>query len=188
MSTIMEPKTLHFGLRDFLLYFFPGSIALVGVLLFFFPLANIVSVTGEDLGRVLLFLLVAYFLGHAIYPISLPLRRWLAPGGWIEEDPEFSHRHSELLNSHEIFYVAIIFRDRSLTRFTIAMVTPTAIASVALALDIASREGYLPGGAAILAGMLVTYGFIYRFRHYHERYKKAVFGLKQRTVSKAESG
>jgi hypothetical protein len=73
MDNPFDTKIPNFGLLDFFLYLTPGTFVLLSIFLF-------AGLTPADLDKYpsvtvsIISILVAYFLGHAIYPISYILR------------------------------------------------------------------------------------------------------------------
>jgi hypothetical protein len=172
MSTEIESQTPHFGLRDFLQYFLPGGVVLAAA-----GIATGVRITQlaewGNIGFSLLAILVSYLLGHAVYPLNYPLRRLIARNSHEEKGTdEFRSAYMWVVERHPTFYVAEVFRYRSLARFSVAMVLPTA----ALGLSAGARlwAASKPAGlAAVALGLVCSSGFALRYRRYQatsERY------------------
>ena len=184
MANDFETRTAHFELRDFLFYLVPGGVVLLALLVLCeFDLGRIIGFDGIVLSLVAVFL--AYFSGQVVYPLSYPLRQLFSPGRtWVEDLVTFPDAHKSLIQCNANFYLALVFRDRTLARFAIAMVTPTMFLTVALVLHLARRGTPCYCLAiALLLGALAAYGFIRRFRHYDHRYRRQVLGDPQQQAT-----
>lgn len=173
MPVVIESKTPHFGLRDFLFYFVPGGVVFLSILLF-------AGVQPEQIDRFdgvvvsLASMFVSYLLGQIVYPATYRLRRLVPPDRGSSKAPdEFSGAHLSLIENHTAFYTAVVFRDRSFARFANAMVLPTFLLSVAVATRLwHSARGWAV--AAVLLGCAFAVGFVLRYQHYEERYRNAI--------------
>jgi hypothetical protein len=169
MKDELDSRTPQFGLRDFLFYLVPGGITLAAACV-----AGGVRLTDVkewgSVGESIVGLLFAYFLGQVMYPVTYPLRTWLAPKAvWVTPPAEFAKLHLQALEQHSGYYVGVIFRDRSFARFALAMVFPTLLFGLSLA------NRMLPtskSGARFLLAVTIAaaYGFIVRYRKYETRY------------------
>ncbi|GEM_PF-5536044 len=179
MSSELESRTPHFGLRDFLFYLVPGGVTLLAA-------AVVAGVTPADVrdwggvGGSIVGLFVAYSLGQVLYPLTYVFRRarlfrWrFAPrGSWSDEPLEFAHDHLKALEQHPAYYSAVIFRDRSFARFALAMLVPSILLGVAVAVRTWSLSPLIRI-IALLVGVLAAAGFYLRFRKYDLRYHREV--------------
>lgn len=177
MSAV-ESKTPYFGLVDFFLYLAPGTIVLLSLML-------VAGVTAADLSKYsslatsILAILVAYFLGHAVYPLSYILRNKKLHGKLCRKqrnsncDPykeSFSQEFQEAIFSHPDFCLSQLVRYKSLARFTIAMVWPSIFMAFGIAFYIIKfvNQAWI----AIFSFLLLictAYGFFCRFGRYWRR-------------------
>ena len=179
-----------FGLRDLLLYLIPGGIVLLGVLVTAgdFP---------HELGRYpgfaasLLGVLIAYFLGHAIYPINYRLWKWILPHKncrkkdereCSEECEYFSRAYSRVADAHWEYHISEVSRFRSLARFASAMITPSILLAIAVIVRLWLDRG--DSSLAVLIaltvavsalGLLCVIGFVGRYKRYQLRFMNLVW-------------
>lgn len=166
------PST-NLGLRDILSYLIPGGVVLTGMT----GLLGITPDAMKEWGTLwgsIVGLFAAYFLGQMIYPVTYPLRRWFAPQGeWTGRAKEFAQLHFEAVEKYPAYYGTVVFRDRSLARFALAMVCPTTFLTVVLVFriwDYSLSQACLVG----ITGLLATAGFVWRYRRYDHRYHARV--------------
>lgn len=174
MANTSEYRTPQFGLRDFLFYLVPGGIVLVSILVFFGIEDTKVHEFGE-LSKSLFTILLAYFLGQVIYPITYPLRKLFRPSGeWEKIDRDvFAKAHMRIIEELPAFYVVLVFRDRSFARFASAMVFPTIALAGSFTIRLWGPFQILAIAVAII-GVISAICFVLRFRHYDRRYRNHI--------------
>ena len=167
-----------FGLRDILMYLIPGTIALASVVLFLSLLSGILTGLVSQLGRFgisVASIFVAYFIGHAIYPLNYPLRGALdrsslvGPIAMLEDCAEFRTAFHSLIENHGGFYAAEVSRCRSLARFASAMFLPSILFGFAVGCCLRPHGLWLLM-LPVALGVLAAYGFALRYKRYQARF------------------
>jgi hypothetical protein len=147
-----------------LLLFVPGTIVLLSVLVFEQPSPDKVTQYGS-LGTSLLGVVIAYFLGHVVYPVNLLLRPLFYWGLLDKEsDSDFGRKYLDTIERHASAYEAEVSRYRSLARFCSAMVPPSVMLGVAGAFR--WQEPWL----CLVVALLAAAGFVWRYRRYHTQF------------------
>lgn len=189
MSQSSHYRVDSFNLRDLLLYLIPGGVVLLAFLVVASDFASqLLQKSGFPIS--LLGILMAYFLGHAIYPINYRLWKLILPdqdcrkrhGYKCNEDCEcFSRAYSKVADLHWDYHISEVSRFRSLARFASAMIVPSILLSIAVAFrilhDLPSFPRAVPivlAVVVIVSGLLCAKGFASRYKRYQLRFMNFV--------------
>ena len=180
MSSI-ESKTPYFGLVDFFLYLAPGTMVLLSIML----AAGITPAdlsTHSSLATSLLAMLVAYFLGHAIYPLSYLLRNEKLHKALFcnrktsnldRYKESFSKQYQVAIFAHPEFCLSQLVRYKSLARFSIAMVWPSLFMAIGIILYLnlyaVFKKPFIFAIFSVIVLLVIAYGFFCRFGRYWRR-------------------
>jgi len=188
MSNHLESKTPYFGQIDFFLYLAPGSIVLLSIILFTGITPAALS-EHSNIATSILGIFIAYFLGHAIYPLNYFLRKYLhkklaTKSHELDEDKYENEFFSEGIQNaflkHPEFCLSQLLRYRSLARFTTAMLFPCIILGFGIAFYVyhvlqESASNLIRVSIAILSvilGFCAALGFSHRYERYWLRIKQ----------------
>jgi len=185
----------YFCRGDFLIYLIPGSVVLAS-LVFYLPsfpdhALKLVPQMGS-LGYSVFAVLMAYFLGHAIYPVSY-LVRWVfdripafGPNTRAGVDgPTFRAAYFAAIEHHTEIYAAEISRCHCLARLMSAMCVPSV-------LFVSSLGRFLEwyhlkhGPLFYFLGVVAAVGFAWRYKRYQASFHEYV--LASTDVGSAASG
>jgi hypothetical protein len=175
-------RTPNFGLRDFLFYLIPGGVILASLVILVYPEPDILE-NWTGLNAAIAGILLAYFFGQATYPLVYIIRPHTRRVSALrdfpnEDDTEFARQHFHLIEQHSVFYDTVVFRDRSLARFSLAMVFPTVLFTASI-LRVIYASSLCIVGAVVVIGGLAVYGFWLRHVHYERRYRMEVMRAKE---------
>lgn len=177
--------TPYFGLRDFLFYLIPGLTTFLSFLLIF---TNITLDEFNKYGTIassILALLISYILGHFIYPLNYILRPVIRSffSIWdkklkeldktLEDSEKFNQDYHYTVTFHNVFFFSEISRNRSLARFSSAMVIPTILLGLAFGYRTPIGIDWKDISFGFI-GLLGSLGFAFRYKHYYKRYRQYI--------------
>ncbi|NIM10904.1 MAG: hypothetical protein GTO45_02855 [Candidatus Aminicenantes bacterium] len=180
----MSIENKYFGMHDFFLYLVPGTMVLFSIALFIgITAANIKNYS--SLATSILVILVSYFLGHAIHPINILIRkifnRKLSKKKGISDRDQyeqdfFKKFFQKTLKAHPEFCLWQLVRYRNLARFTAAMVVPCILIGLGVAFNIiiylkmpVIGLRWVIAGVSFILGFFAAYGFWRRYARYWRR-------------------
>ena len=198
MTETPSHRAGSFNLRDLLLYLIPGGVVLLAILVaagdFPYRLNLYPGFAASLLG-----ILIAYFLGHAIYPINYRLWKWILPSqecrketnSESSEEPRrecseeceyFSRAYSRVADKHWDYHISEVSRFRSLARFASAMIVPSVLLLLAAGIRLMTDFKAIPLPIRIPLGLAVAAcsypcakGFAGRYRRYQLRFMNLVW-------------
>jgi len=168
-------------LRDILLDLVPGAVVLFSILLlpwFKIPFSSELNGFTASLAAIL----AAYSLGHAVYPVSYRIRRFLCKhfGGPVNVNPDATEiRYIRAAEDHEVAHAVDVFRCRSMARFSSAMILPSLlfggvafwhlIALQSSVVDLANPWRTVFAVVLLVLGAASAVGFAIRYKRYQRR-------------------